>query len=76
MTQKEMCIVQKSTGMSYILDLVKANDRLYESNNHYSVDLKRFVVDLQTVNSSLVPPDKVMNLYIESCNEVLSMLHV
>ncbi|CAG2233795.1 EIF3F [Mytilus edulis] len=58
MTQKEMCIVQKSTGMSYILDLVKANDRLYESNNHYSVDLKRFVVDLQTVNSSLVPPDK------------------
>ncbi|XP_063432068.1 serine/threonine-protein kinase ATR-like [Mytilus trossulus] len=41
-----------------IADLVKANDRLYESNNHYSVDLKRFVVDLQTVNSSLVPPDK------------------
>ncbi|CAG2252528.1 ATR [Mytilus edulis] len=41
-----------------IADLVKANDRLYESNNHYSVDLKRFAVDLQTVNSSLVPPDK------------------
>lgn len=42
-----------------ISDLVKANEKLYESNNHHSVDLKRFDVDLLTVNSSLVAPDKV-----------------
>jgi hypothetical protein len=43
---------------SFYSDLVKANEKLYESNNHHSVDLKRFDVDLLTVNSSLVAPDK------------------
>lgn len=41
-------------------DLVKANDRLYESNNHYSVDITRFDFDMITLNSSLVAPEKVI----------------